>query len=330
MLLPLTSHPTDDSEQEQSNFHNDRARRSSGILALCYRYFYRLRTYYDRKVMFWHVSVCLSTCGGRGVPTLDKGLYLPGWGTYPCCGEGVPTFNGGRGAYPGWGVPTLGRGKGYLGWTGERVHTLNGMGVSTLDGGGGTYLGQGGGGYLPLMGRGSSYLGQRGRGIYLGQGGGGGGTYLGWGRDTYLGWGERVPTFDREGVPTLDRGGTYPGQVMPRAVRLLRLPAGGLSCVNIILEPRLLHKNYSTEGWMLEKRKVTMWMASTTFAKRIQTSSATGNIYKLVDTSVCLLVVSWNMWWLVMWPLNLCYNALEEKTLILPFTFYRDFGKVAP
>ena len=56
--------------------------------------------------------------------------------------------------------------------------------------------------------------------------------------DAYLGWG--VPTLSRV-VPTFDRyllwmggGGTYltyPAQVMLRAVLLLRLPAGALSCV---------------------------------------------------------------------------------------------------
>ena len=107
------------------------------------------------------------------------------------------------------------------------------MGVPTLDRGG-NYLGWGWGclpwmgwrGYLPWTG-GAAYLGQEGRG-------------------TYLGLGEGAPTLDR-GVTTLDGGylpwtggggnyleleggGTYPGQVMPRVVRLLRLPAGGLSC----------------------------------------------------------------------------------------------------
>ena len=55
----------------------------------------------------------------------------------------------------------------------------------------------------------------------------GGGTYLGWGRAPTL-EGEGVPTLDGEGgVPTLEGGkDTYPGQVMPRAVRLLPLPAG--------------------------------------------------------------------------------------------------------
>ena len=59
----------------------------------------------------------------------------------------------------------------------------------------------------------------------------GGGTYLGWG-EGYLSWmGGGVPTFDWGGVPALDREGvTYLRQVMPRAVRLLRLPARELSC----------------------------------------------------------------------------------------------------
>ena len=66
---------------------------------------------------------------------------------------------------------------------------------------------------------------------------GGGDIYLEWGDcEGYLPWmGEGVPTLDGMGggIPTLEwRGGegTYLGQVMPRAVRLMRLPAGGLSC----------------------------------------------------------------------------------------------------
>ena len=64
-------------------------------------------------------------------------------------------------------------------------------------------------GYLPWLGEGGTYPGQR-----------EGGTYLGWGKG-YLPW-------MGGGVPTLE-GGTYPEQVMARAVRLLRLSAGGLS-----------------------------------------------------------------------------------------------------
>ena len=102
-------------------------------------------------------------------------------------------------------------------------------GVPTLDGGGVTNLGWGG---VPTL-------------------GGGGGTYLEW-KERYLPWmGEWVPTLDEGvttldgrdgtyleggGVPTLDGvgGGTYPGQVMPWAVCLLRLPAGGLSSLRYI------------------------------------------------------------------------------------------------
>ena len=36
------------------------------------------------------------------------------------------------------------------------------------------------------------------------------------------------------GVPTLNRGGTYLGQVMPRAAFLLQFPAGTLSCTIIV------------------------------------------------------------------------------------------------
>ena len=84
-------------------------------------------------------------------------------------------------------------------------------------GGGFTYLGLGGGQrYLPRMGEGVPTL-DGGRGTYLGWGGGG--TYLGQGgKGNYLGWG--------------GGGGTYPGQVMPRAVCLLRLQAGGLFVIS--------------------------------------------------------------------------------------------------
>ena len=58
-----------------------------------------------------------------------------------------------------------------------------------------------------------------------------GGTYLGWGRG-YLPWMEGVPTLDGGRSTYLGQGGggTYPGQVMLWAVRLLWLPPGGLSC----------------------------------------------------------------------------------------------------
>ena len=65
-------------------------------------------------------------------------------------------------------------------------------GVPTLDGGTSTYLGWEGGTYLR-------------------------GTYHQWRWEGYLTW--------------MGRGGTYPGQVMLWVVCLLRLPAGGLSCV---------------------------------------------------------------------------------------------------
>ena len=77
---------------------------------------------------------------------------------------------------------------------------MGGEGVPTLDGGGCTYHGWGRG-YLPWMRGGVPTLDR------------GGGTYLRWGKDTYLGWGD-----------------TYPGQVVLRAICLLRL-AGGLSCL---------------------------------------------------------------------------------------------------
>ena len=121
------------------------------------------------------------------------------------------------------------RGKGYLPWMGG--------GVLTLDGGEVPTLGSGRGGVLTLDGEGGTYPGWW------------GGTYLGWGRGTYLGqrgggtyfgWGEGVPTLDGgreylsqtgEGyLPGMAGGGTYLGQIMLRAVSLLRLLAGGLSC----------------------------------------------------------------------------------------------------
>ena len=79
------------------------------------------------------------------------------------------------------------------------------------------------GGIPTLDGEGGIYLGWGRQGVFTLDGGGRG--YLPWmGRGTYLGWGGGVPTLDRGG------GGTYLGKVMPRAVRLLQLAAGGLSC----------------------------------------------------------------------------------------------------
>ena len=82
-------------------------------------------------------------------------------------------------------------------------------------------------GYLPWIGGGGgrTYLGWG--GIYLGWGylpwtgivptlNGG---YLPWPGSTYLGQG--VPTWDRGTYPGLGGGGTYLGQLMPRAVCLL-------------------------------------------------------------------------------------------------------------
>ena len=80
------------------------------------------------KVMFWHVSVCLST---GGVPISHDALqHYPEChgadGGVPCqvqLGEGVPWLGvpslGGRG-YPGWGIPWLGGtlAGGYPGWGG--------------------------------------------------------------------------------------------------------------------------------------------------------------------------------------------------------------------
>ena len=57
---------------------------------------------------------------------------------------------------------------------------------------------------------------------------GGGGIYPGQGGGTYLEQG--VPTLTGGRATYPGGGGTYLGQVMPQAVRLLRLPAGGLSC----------------------------------------------------------------------------------------------------
>ena len=113
----------------------------------------------------------------------------------------------------GWGVPVYpdrGGGARYLRWgityLGQGVPTL-GRGVPTLAGG-----------YLPWPGdtlAGGTYP-RFGGGIPTLDGG-----YLPWTGGTYLRW----------GVPTLaGGGGTYLGQVMLRAVRLVRLPAGGLSC----------------------------------------------------------------------------------------------------
>ena len=96
----------------------------------------------------------------------------------------------------GWqGGPTLDEGEG--------VHTLNG-------------------GYLPWVGEGVPIMDRRRR-------------YLPWIGRWYLLWmgGGGVPTFDggREYLPWMAGGGTYLGPVMPWAVHLLRLSAGGLSCL---------------------------------------------------------------------------------------------------
>ena len=80
----------------------------------------------------------------------------------------------------------------------------------------GTYQGQGEGGTYQGQGAGVPTL--DGGGGVLTLGTGGLGTYLGWGKGTYGG------------------EGTYPGQVIPRAVCLLRLPAGGFSCSLYIRE----------------------------------------------------------------------------------------------
>ena len=117
---------------------------------------------------------------------------------------------------------------GHLLWLGGGVLTFP-QGVSTLAAGGrvptlawggGTYLGWGvptlGGGYLPCP-----------RGVPTLPGGMGIPTLNG----------GRVPTLDggylpwTEGVPTLDWGGNFLEQAMPWAVRLLQLPALGLSCL---------------------------------------------------------------------------------------------------
>ena len=106
------------------------------------------------------------------------------------------------------------QGKGYLPWT-------------WVPWTGGIYFGQGGylpwtGGYLPWIGGGGVTYPGRGylpwTGVYLPwMGGGGGGTYQSWmeGRRELMGY--PLP-------------GQF-GQVMSRAVCLLRLPAGGLSCL---------------------------------------------------------------------------------------------------
>ena len=123
-------------------------------------------------------SLCVSLCGGGGVPTLDReeGTYLG------LDRGGVPTLDGGRGTY-------LGQGRGYLPWTGE----------------GGTYLGQGRG-YLGYLGWRRGYLPwTEGRSTYIGWGRGG--TYLRcW--EGYLPWtGGGVPNLDGVDLPTLDGGG---------------------------------------------------------------------------------------------------------------------------
>ena len=132
----------------------------------------------------------------------------------------------GRG-YPPWteGVPTLDEGRAtHLG--GEGTYLGQGEGVPTLDGGRVTYLGERGTylgcgevptldvkGYLPWMWEG--YL------LWMGS------TYLGWGGSTYVAWGNRVPTLDggREYLAWKGEG---------TLERLLRLPAGGLSCKLIL------------------------------------------------------------------------------------------------
>ena len=72
---------------------------------ICRHYFninYRPRTEYDGKVMFWHVSVCLSTGGGGqsadsargGVSQRGGGGQVqPGWGGQPARG-GVSLYGG--------------------------------------------------------------------------------------------------------------------------------------------------------------------------------------------------------------------------------------------
>ena len=137
-------------------------------------------------------------------------------------------ISGGGDTYPGWGGGGVLDGKrGYLPWMGEEVTTLDGGGVPTLNGGEVVHTLDREG--VPTLDRGR-------------------GTYPTWkvvptldtGRG-YLSWmGDGVPTLDGErgvsildrgkGVPNLDwGGGTYPSQVMPWAIRLLRLPTEGLS-----------------------------------------------------------------------------------------------------
>ena len=116
-------------------------------------------------------------------------------------------------------------GGGYLLWTG-------GLPTLALDGGGGTTLAGGvdptlAGGYLPWLEDGRYLPWPEGYQPWLG---GGGGTDLCQG---YLLWlGGYLPWMG-DGVPTLDVGGGAP-TVVPRLVRLLSLPAGGLSCVFVI------------------------------------------------------------------------------------------------
>ena len=75
--------------------------------------------------------------------------------------------------------------------------------------------------------------------------------------------------------------------IVPETVRNTCLNfATDAFCSDAILESRLLHQDHYTEGWMSEKCKITMWMARTAFVKRIQTSSAAGTSYKLVDISI--------------------------------------------
>ena len=81
---------------------------------------YRPRTEYDGKVMFWHVSVCLSTGGGQSADSAGGGVNSSRQG-----GGSGPAGGGGQ-VQPGGGIRSTG-GSGPAGGGGGGHYTADGM-----------------------------------------------------------------------------------------------------------------------------------------------------------------------------------------------------------